>query len=184
MIRFVLTALVPILVLPTFAFAQDTMKWSDVNCAEFKVAVPQGMRCRATQEYAGGQSGVAAGAGGTFRRWSVTGVVNGAKVFYYLHETTSLRSSVTPGSLVDMLKSVSPQGRKGVTFSEPSNRDGVDFVRFVSDAKDSCVGILRGIRPQDRGYKFYVVASRCVPAGSQTSDAEIASFIASTMPRG
>jgi hypothetical protein len=85
---------------------------------------------------------------------------------------------------MDMLKNVSPQGRKGVTFSQPSQRDGVDFVTFVSDAGDSCVGVLRGVHPQDRGYKMYVLASRCVPASTKASDADIAAFIAGTTPRG
>ena len=52
--------------------------------------MPASLKCSTTQNYAGGEHGWGGNAGGTFRRWMAMGETDGAGVFYYLIEATSL----------------------------------------------------------------------------------------------
>ena len=63
------------------AAAQETPRWSDIDCAQSRPAVPPGLACKATQNFAGGDDS-SGSAGGTFRRWLADGRLNGAGVLY------------------------------------------------------------------------------------------------------
>ena len=72
--------------------------------------------------------------------------------------------------------------RQASNFSELTPRDGVDFVTFTGAAGDACIGVRRLGTAAITGYKWLVVAFRCVPAKTTVPDADIAAFIASTKP--
>src|SRR5262245_29570149 len=80
------------------AVGQDTPRWYGIDCSHSRIAVPTGLRCSTTQNYAGGEHGWGGNAGGTFRRWMATGESDGAGVFYYLVEATSLGAALMEGA--------------------------------------------------------------------------------------
>src|ERR1700742_1512420 len=84
------SAMIGCLVFSSIAsLAQETKVWSDLDCAQSKLVVPAGVRCRATQEWAGSRTADIGGARGTHRQWAASGTVSGAKVWYFLTEALS-----------------------------------------------------------------------------------------------
>ncbi len=163
------------------ARAQDTRTWADIDCALLKIPAAIGLKCRGLS-YAGINSSVTS-AGGTFRQLNAIGTINKTKLFYHLHDTTSLQSGVsTRVTLPETLKSISPQARTATNFSQMTARDGVDLVSFTGSAGDNCIGIRRFGTAALVGYKWIVYATRCVPAKTAVPDGDVAAFIASTKP--
>jgi hypothetical protein len=157
------------------AFAQETHKWSDIDCTQSRIAATAGLKCRATQEYSGGQGVSGAGAGGTFRNWSAFGTLGGVKFYYRIAEATSLKATIQETlSLESGIKSISKDAKD---FSALKNRGGVDFLTFVSAKGESCVGIRRYGPSTQTGYKWILNATRCSPKDRPASEAEIDKFI-------
>jgi hypothetical protein len=99
-------------------FAQQTHVWSDVDCTQSKIVVPAGFKCRATQEYYGGQGTAFSGAGGMFREWTASATLNNVRLFYLLHEGIAGRSNVvTTEPLEERIKQLSRKADKN--FSPP-----------------------------------------------------------------
>ena len=167
------------------ASAQQTPAWSDIDCAQSKIITPPGLKCRATQEYAGGTGYWSAGPGGTFRRWTTEGTLNGHKFFYHANEVTSLGSSIMEAkSLQEGLKEMTREARGGSSFSQLGDRGGVDYITFVGADGESCVGI-RKYGPSVRaGYQWILNAMRCSPTGKPVPQVEIDRFIAAAGFRG
>jgi hypothetical protein len=160
------------------AFAQQTRVWSDVDCAQSKIVVPAGFKCRATQEYYGGQGTASSNAGGMFRQWSASATLNNAGLFYHLHEGIVTRSTVvTIESLEERIKQLSRKADKN--FSPTSPMAGGDYVRYESASGQPCVGIRKYGPSTTIGFKWIMVGTRCVQNGMAISDQDIASFIAS-----
>jgi hypothetical protein len=163
------------------AIAQDTHTWKDVDCAQIRLAAAAGLKCRA-EVYSGINSSTTA-ASGTFQQVTAAGTVNNVKLFYQLHEATSLQSSVTTRStLAELLRGLSPQAKKASNFSELSTRNGVDFVTFTGSAGEACIGVRRFGTNTYGGYKWAVYATRCAPPKAAVSDSDISGFIAGTRP--
>lgn len=166
------------------AGAQDTPRWSDIDCAQSRLAVPPGLQCKATQNYAGGDNSTGS-AGGTFRRWMASGPFSGAGVFYYLAEATSLGASMMEGaSLQSDIRSEMKDGNMIHEFSPMGNRGGADYMTFMTGAGNSCIGMRRYGPSQGDGYKWILYGVRCDPRGRTISDAEIDGFIAAAGYRG
>jgi hypothetical protein len=165
--------------------AQDTIRWSDIDCGQSRIAAPSGLKCRATQDYAGGHSGWEAGAGGTFRRWTAFGAHGGAGLFYYLAEATSPGASIMEGaSLKQDIRSEMRDSNMIHDFSPLGHRGGVDYMTFTSASGHACVGIRRYGPSQGDGYQWILYGVRCDPRGRPVTDAEIEGFIASATYRG
>lgn len=165
--------------------AQETVHWWDIACVHSKISVPADLRCRTTQNYAGGQGNWASDAGGTFRRWLAAGDLGGTQYFYYLAEATSLGAAITQAtSLQDTIRSEMARGGGASGFSALGNRGGADFMTFTSAAGESCVGIRRYGPSQGAGYQWILYGVRCDPKGRTTSEAEIDRFIADATVRG
>lgn len=168
------------------ARAQETPRWSEVDCSQVKIAVPAGVRCRATQEYSGGQGAVwSAGPGGMFQRSSAEGTVNGVRLRYHLSEGTSVSAFVVETAPLERgLMEMSREAKEGKDFSALANRGGADFMTFVGAEGEPCVGI-RKYGPSVRtGFQWILNAVRCVPRGSPASAPGIDQFIAETGYRG
>jgi len=161
------------------AGAQETPIWSDIDCSQSKLVAPAGLRCRATQEYSGG-SRVASGsgAGGISRDWAMIGTINGSKLYYFGKEALTSKSSIFPYVLADGVKSLSPQGKGATGFSAPAQSAGGNYLRFKSAAGESCIGILKEGSARPKGFKWILIASKCVPVGKSIPDPDITSFIA------
>jgi hypothetical protein len=166
------------------ALAQDTPRWWDIACVHSKISVPAGLRCRTTQNFAGGQSGWNADAEGTFRQWQAFGAVGGVQYLYNLTEATSLGASIGPSAtLQDGIRFELARGQEAKDFSALTNRGGVDFMTFTAASGDSCVGIRRYGPSMGAEYGWILNAVRCEPRGRPTSDAEIDRFIAGATAR-
>jgi hypothetical protein len=160
------------------AVGQQTARWHDIDCRQSRIAAPPGLKCRATQNYAGGQSGWDADAGGTFRRWLALGDRDGVGLFYYLAEATSLEASVMEGSSLQKdIRSEMRDGNMLHDFSPLGHRLGADYMTFTSASGHACVGIRRYGPSQGAGYKWILYGVRCDPRGGAITDAQIDSFI-------
>jgi hypothetical protein len=160
------------------AAPQDAPRWSDVDCAQSKLSVPPGLQCKATQNYAGGDRSTGS-AGGTFRRWLASGQMNGASVFYFLAEATSLGASIMEGaSLQKDIRNEMKDGNMIHEFSAMGNRGGADYMTFMTGAGNSCLGIRRYGPSQGDGYQWILYGVSCDPRGRTISDAQIDGFIA------
>lgn len=159
--------------------AQDTPHWSDMDCAQSKLVTPAGLKCRATQEYSGGSntSSSSSGAGGMSREWAKVGTVDGSKLYYYAKEAVAQTSSVFPIVLEDGLKRVSPQAKGASNFSQSAPLAGGDYLKFTSASGDVCIGIRKNGSSRSKGFKWILLASKCVPKGKSISDEEIGRFI-------
>lgn len=158
--------------------------WDDIDCVGSRLAIPAGLKCRATQEYQVGQVNAKGSGKGTMRRWSASGRVNGIKFFYYLFEVTSVGTGTGDSrSLVEAIIDSSPQGRGAEDFSPLTKRSGVDFVTFTGGAGERCVGIRKYGPSSKTGFKWLLNATRCAPKGRPASDPEIDKFISEANPR-
>ena len=157
--------------------AQETRVWSDIGCTESKIIAPSGLKCRATQDYAGGQIQSSNGQG-TFRRWATAGTLNGVKLYYHVTEATGIKSSIRQDlSLEKAIKSLSPEGKRAKGFSELTRRGGVDAMTFTSRDDESCIGIHKFGPSTKTGYHWIMAATRCAAKGRGASDPEIDRFI-------
>jgi hypothetical protein len=160
------------------ARAQSTPVWTDIDCSQLRIPAAIGLKCRGLN-----LSGIASqetSAGGTFRQLIASGAINRVKLFYLLLETTSLQTGVsTRSTLAETMKQLIPQASN---FSELRPRDGVDFVTFTGAAGDACIGVRRLGTAAIAGYKWLVVAFRCVAANTTVPDSDVTAFIAGTRP--
>jgi hypothetical protein len=166
---------------PLSAKAQEKEVWSDINCSQSKLVTPAGLRCRSTQIYAGG-SRIASGSGpnGLSQDWATIGRLDGSKLYYFGKEAMAERSSIFPYVLTDAIKSLSPQGRGAKNMSESMKMGTSDYIRFVSESGEACVGIKKEGPARRQGFQWIVIASKCAAKGKSISDEEIDRFMAST----
>ncbi|MDO8941828.1 MAG: hypothetical protein Q7U75_01520 [Desulfobacterales bacterium] len=166
------------------AVAQDTPRWSEIDCAQSRLSTPPGLQCKATQNYAGGDRSTGS-AGGTFRRWLASGRMNGAGVFYYLAEATSLGASMMEGSSLQKdIRNEMKDSNMIHEFSAMGNRGGADYMTFMTGAGNACVGIRRYGPSQGAGYQWILYGVSCDPRGRPVTDAQIDGFIAGASYRG
>ena len=166
------------------AAAQETPRWSAIDCAQSKLATAPGLTCKATQSFAGGDSSTG-NAGGTFQRWLAEGRMNGAGVFYFMTAATSVGASIVENaSLVRDIRNEMKDGNMIHEFSPMGNRGGADYMTFMTGAGQSCVGIRRYGPSQGEGYMWILYGVRCDPRGTAMSDAQVYAFIASANARG
>lgn len=164
---------------------QDTPRWYGIDCSHSRLSVPAGLKCSTTQNYAGGEHGWGGNAGGTFRRWMATGATDGAGVFYYLAEATSLGAALMEGaSLQQEIRSEMRDPDMLRDFSPLANRGGADYMTFTSASGQACVGLRRYGPAQGAGYQWILYGVRCDPRGRALGDAEIDRFIAGATYRG
>jgi hypothetical protein len=162
----------------TAAFSQETHVWSDVDCNQSRIAVPAGFKCRATQEYSGGQGTSGSGAGGMFRSWTAKGTINNVRLHYYLHEAIASRSTiVTTATLEERIRQLEAKG--GKNFGPTTPMAGADYVRYEGSAGQPCVGVRRYGPSRLTGFKWIMMGTRCVEKGKAISDQDVGIFIAS-----
>jgi hypothetical protein len=164
------------------AIAQDTPRWSDLDCSQSKLVIPNGLKCRATQEYSGGTGTASAGAGGRFRLWSASGTLNNAKVYYFVHEAIGTGSNVTATeSLEERIRQVGQRTDRNFTATAPMAAG--DYVRYESASGQPCVGIRKYGASTSIGFKWILVGTNCVRKGSAISDEDIGAFMRSAQVR-
>ena len=114
-----------------------------------------------------------------------SGAADGAGVFYYLVEATSLGAGLMESaSLKQAIRSEMRDGDKLANFSALGNRGGADYMTFTSASGDACVGIRRYGPAQGAGYQWILYGVRCEPRGRPITDAEIDRFIGGATYRG
>ena len=165
------------------AKAQEAPKWSDVDCAQSHVVGPTGLKCRATQVYSGGNK-IGSDAGGTFQHFSMSGTVNGAKLFFFSKEAADPNSSIIAATIADAVRDFAPAGKSAQNMAAAAPMAGGDYARFTGGNDDVCVATRKVGPPRKRGNAWYLLATKCVPMGKTISDADIASLIAAANFRG
>ena len=163
----------------TDAIAQQTRVWSDVDCTQSKIAVPTvGFKCRATQEYYGGQGTSSADAGGIFRQWTASATLNNVRLYYLLHEALATKSNVTTNETLEQrIRQLGQKADKNFSLTLPMA--GGDYVRYEGPAGQPCVGIRKYGPSRSTGFKWIMVGTRCLQKGRTLSDQDISGFIAS-----
>lgn len=162
------------------ALAQQTPVWSDIDCAQSHLKVPAGIKCRATQEYAGG-TGATSSAGGVFRRWAAFGKVGNAKLYYWMGEGLGGQSNFQETRSFDaVVRNTSPQGKDARHFSELKHVPGADYMLFTSAQGEHCFGLHAFGPSVSVGYKWILMATRCQHRDREYSAEEIARFLAET----
>jgi hypothetical protein len=159
------------------AAAQETIVWSDIDCAQSKLVVPAGLRCRETNEV-GTRGRATSTGGGVTKRWAAFGTQQQVRLYYYVHEVLSMRSFVQVGQFTDVLRGTSPEAKGASHMSQPTARNGVDLVTFASARGENCIGLRRLGPSAAKGVAWVLYATRCAPAGRKATDAEIDGFIA------
>src|SRR5262245_47063721 len=138
---------------------------------ELKIAIPNGLRCRATQVFAGAGYG---GGSGMHRQFTATGTVNGAKLVFQfsesLHQTSGYRVS---DSVADAVARLSPQGKGAKQFTSTAQLAGADYVRLVGVGGEACVGVRRLGPVTGQNFKWILFATRCQPKGLGLGRADI-----------
>jgi hypothetical protein len=167
------------------ARAQEAPKWSDVDCAQSHIVGPPGLKCRQTQVYSGGNStkSTSAGAGGQSQHWSMSGTVNKAKVFYFMKEAVSQGSSIFPTALQEAVAEFSPVGKGAKDFSSPVPLGDGDYARFTDARNEACVAVRKNGPARTAGYRYYLLATKCVPGKQAISEAEAAELLSSFSAR-
>ncbi len=177
--RFGLAALLGALVgsLPVSLAAQETLVWSDIDCAQSKLGVPAGLKCKETNT-SGTRNAAKSTGGGLTKRWSAFGTLQGAKLYYFVHDDFDGKSWVQVGQLTTEIQNISAQAKGATIASGPEKRGDADVVTFTNAQKDNCVGIRKYGQARGGGYSWVLWATRCTPAAQRASDADINAFIA------
>jgi hypothetical protein len=163
----------------TGAFAQETRKWTDIDCAQSRLVVPSGLKCRATQIYTGARGSRGTSAGGLFQRWSAFGTVNGSKVFYFVTEGSEPSSfTYTSATLLETITSAGAVTKGATQLSELKQVQGGDYATFVRPPGEACFGVRKFGPSQSNGYKWIMYGGRCDLAGHTASAAEVSQFLA------
>jgi hypothetical protein len=165
------------------ASAQETRKWSDIDCVQSKIIAPAGLKCRSTQLYSGSDSMVkGADAGGQFQRWISYGTLaDGSSVFFYASEAGDPQSWTRPlATLEDVVRGFNRDFQSAKDFTQLAQLNGGDYQRFTNPKGDACVAVRKLGDRQSAGYKWYLVAGKCAAKGASISEAEIADFLATT----
>jgi hypothetical protein len=173
--KVVLAALFLLVTLGAGAEAQQTIVWSDIDCATTKLVVPAGLRCRETNE--AGTRGRATSSGiGVTKSWNAYGTAKQVKYYYYVHQVLSPRTYIHVGQFTEVLSGLSSDAKGGSNMSVPVPRHGVDFVTFKGPKQESCVGIRKLGPSTSVGVAWVLYASRC--SARKPTDSEVDAFIA------
>jgi hypothetical protein len=163
------------LVLPLEVGAQDAYKWSDINCAESRLAAPAGAKCAATNIVSGGDT-----ARGQFRRWSYSTPT----AFVFVWESLTSEYMYTRATGVEYIKGISTVARDGREWSEVQRHDGADYYRFKSAAGSDCVGFRRYGPSRSAGHAWIMAGVTCAtPRGTPLAQTRITEFIESAKVR-
>jgi hypothetical protein len=75
-------------------------------------------------------------------------------------------------------------GKNAKDFAATAAIAGGDYARFTGAADDACVAVRKHGSPRSKGFRYYILATKCVPKGQTISDADIASLMAAANFRG
>ena len=144
-------------------------------------AAPSGLKCRSSQVYSGSDSNTG-NAGGQFQRWiSYGALADNSRVFFFAFEAADPRSLVRPtATLEEVVRGFNSDFQSAKNFTQLAQLSGGDYQRFTNPTGDACVAIRKLGDARSAGYKWYLVAGKCVAKGVSISEAEIAQFMAVT----
>lgn len=169
------------------ARAQETRKWTDIDCGQSKIVAASHLKCRSTQVYSGSNSRIAdANAGGQFQRWISYGTDrDGGRVFYFASEAISNGSSTRPtATLEDVVRGFNSEYKTSTGFTPLARMSGGDYQRFTNPKGEACMAIRKLGDSRSIGYRWLIVAGKCMPPGSALTDGDIEKFLEGTQFRG
>jgi hypothetical protein len=161
------------------AAAQETRKYADIDCAQSKIMASAGFKCRATQEYAGSDS-EEGDAGGTFRRWIAYGKgADGSNLYVYVFE--ALNGWTRPNATLEStVRGFNRDFQSATGFTPVAHLSDGDYQRFTDPKGSECVAIRKLGTSHSAGYKWLLLAGKCLPKGKSISDQDIAQFMEAT----
>jgi hypothetical protein len=162
--------------LPVSLAAQQTLVWSDIDCAKSKLVIPAGLKCKETNTVGTRNASKSDGSGLT-KRWSAYGTLQQAKIYYYVHDDFDPKSWVQVGPFASEIQTVSAQAKGATNITGPDKRGDTDVITFTNAQNDNCVGIRKYGPARGGGYSWLLYGTRCTPAATKASDAEINAFI-------
>jgi hypothetical protein len=163
--------------LPFSLAAQETLVWSDIDCAQSKLVIPAGLKCKETNT-AGTRNAAKSTGGGLTKRWSAFGTLQQVKLYYYVHDDFDGKSFVQVRDLASEIPNISAQGKGATITSGPEKKGDADLVTFTNAQRDNCVGIRKYGQARGGGYSWVLWATRCTPAAQRASDTDITAFVA------
>jgi hypothetical protein len=156
--------------LDTSIAASQPIHWREISCSDSRLVAPVDAKCEAAGPF-GSSDGHA-----QFDGW----LVRSDKPYTHIRMSES-RTSVGHIRfdliLVDWLKRMDDRARSAKTFFDRRRFEDADYVLFVSDRAEECVGFRRGGTARSVGYKWTVTGVQCLPRGTPLGDAEAAAFM-------
>ena len=164
------------------AMAQETPVWSDIQCSQSKLVAPAGLRCRVTQAYSGSNSLISgAGPGGVDKQWAAYGALDDAKIYVFVKEKVSPNGGIVLNlTLQQNIMGLSPYAKDARNFGALGNMNGGDYQNFDSATGEHCIAIRKVGSSRAVGYRWVLLASKCVAPGKSLSDADAGLFMTST----
>jgi hypothetical protein len=163
-------ALLVLLAAPAMA-AQPSYQWSDIDCAQSRIAAWPGLRCRTTNVV------TTEGNIGAYRRWSAFGTTSEGYVQIFLWEAQNAFSFITTEDTTeDFLKWMYENGRSARQFSTVVRYHEADYSSF-RDGQRTCVGFRRTGSPRRGGYDKIVGGIFCAPVGQTLTAAQVTQFV-------
>ena len=135
---------------PTYAGAQGTIVWSDMDCSQSKLVIAASLHCRATNVF-GSRGAPSSTGGGQVKSWNASGTVQQAKLYYYVTEIVDTTTSVKVATLSDDIRVISPQAKSAANMSGLEKKGDADFVTFNNAQNDNCVGSASTVRRGQQG---------------------------------
>lgn len=155
------------------AQTQKTYNWSDIDCAQSRIASVRGLQCKVTNIVTT-ESNI-----GAFRRWSAHGMTGEGYVHIFLWEAQNAFSYVTTDeTTTEFLKWMYVNGPSAEQFTPVGRYSKADYSMFVDTKQSqSCAGFRRTGNERRGGYDWIMGGILCAPAGRQLADGQFAKFI-------
>ena len=152
---------------------QKTYNWSDINCAQSRIATWPGLQCKVTNVVTT-ESNV-----GAFRRWAAYGTTRDGYVHIFLWEAQNDFSYVTADeTTAEFLKWMYVNGPSAEQFTPVARYSKADYSMFVDTKQSqSCAGFRRTGNDRRGGYDWIMGGILCAPAGRQMANGQFAEFI-------
>jgi len=164
------------------AGAQQTAKFTRIDCGTSELLMPPNLICLASNEVAGDLAG--GSAGGVFKYWNAIGRVGSRKAYVYGVESMDGRSEVrVTQDLKEAIDIITPYAKPASHFSDLKRVGDADVVAFTGGAGEACVAIRKLGPARSTGYRWVAFGLLCDPSllcdptGKTLAENDLFSFV-------
>ena len=167
-----------LLSMPLQAALAQGLTWSDVACAESRLRVADGFRCRATDPYSPANN-----SGATYRFHTATVTNDDGTTYLYLMEGLDARSFIRLSrALPEQLSQSIPLAQSGRDWSQVRLHAGSGYALFTAQNGDSCVGFRKAGPDRGGGHAWAILGIRCAAKGQTLGDVEVVGAVEAARP--